>query len=67
MIATPPVFSGSCMNHRNEEINNIFFSEMFSTSDEKLCGTRTEYMDTVIFTTLYPPRIMHTVRTELLI
>lgn len=40
---------------------------MFSTSDEKLCGARTEYMYTVIFTTLYPPRIMHTVRTKLLI
>lgn len=67
MIATSSVFSGKCMNHRNKEINDISFSEMFSTSDEKLCGARTEYMHTVIFTTLYPPRIMHTVRTKLLI
>lgn len=54
MIATCSAFSGKCMNHRNEEINSILFLEMSITCDEKLWGARAEYMDTVIFTTLYP-------------
>lgn len=59
MIATPSIFSGKCMSHRNKEINNIFFSEVFSTCDEKLYGVRAEYMDTVIFTTLLSQNYAH--------
>lgn len=53
MIATRSAFSDKCMNYRNEEINSTLFLEMSITCDEKLWGAGAEYVNTVIFTTLY--------------